>query len=103
MLDRHAVAILCGGYTSHARYASHVGLSVHSALSATVAPARVSTCGFNFQCSVTGLGRIPTRAAQRLIAWPSGLSQDESSDLALLRHLARVRSRELDMRYGRSD
>ena len=41
--------------------------------------------------------------SQRLLGWPSGLVEDESSDLALLRALAAVRARELDLRYrGRS-
>ena len=102
MLDRHALAILTGGYVSHARFASHGvhGLSVLCPFCGLSAGTREHTW---WHCPVVGFGRVPTRPSQRLLGWPSGLVEDESSDLALLRALAAVRARELDLRYrGRS-
>lgn len=97
MLDRHAVAILCGGYCSHARYASHVGQSVQCPFCHRCPGTREHLW---FHCPATGLGWIPSRASQRLIGWPSGVDADEASDLAILKALALVRKRELDVRYG---
>lgn len=47
---------------------------------------------------------VPVRPSQRLLGWPSGLVENECGDLALLKAVAALRARELDLRYrGRSD
>lgn len=51
-----------------------------------------------------GIRNVPVRPSQRLLGWPSGLVENECDDLALLKAVAALRARELDLRYrGRSD
>ena len=98
-LDRHALAILTGGYVSHARCASLSGLSVSCVHCGLHDGTREHTW---WHCPVVGVRSVPASPAQRLLGWPSGVVEDESVDLTILRALAALRVRELDLRYGRS-